>query len=97
MDDQPLQARRLFYIGYCRSKLGDGGAAEAWTEALNLKLHIRFETSAQYALMNVRYYQAFCLRGLGRPREADVVLRSIREFAESSALAEATPESGNTS
>ncbi len=91
--DFPSQARRLFYIGYCRSMIGDReGAKKAWSEALNIKRHVRFEVSHVFTLMQTRYYQAFCLRGLGRHEEADVFIRSIREFAASQALANATPE-----
>lgn len=87
------QARRLFYIGYCRSKLGDGeGAKKAWEEALGIRRHVRFEASYNFALMNARYFQAFCLRGLGRNMEADIYVRSIREFADSSAIAGATDQ-----
>jgi tetratricopeptide (TPR) repeat protein len=94
LPDMPSQARRLFYIGYCRAKLGNEEAARrAWTEALAINQRVRFETSAAYNLMNTRYYQAFCLRGLGRHAEADVMLDSLREFAGSLALASATDES----
>jgi tetratricopeptide (TPR) repeat protein len=93
LESEPIKARRLFYIGYCRSKLGnEAGAAEAWTAALDIRRHVRFETSYNFTLMQARYYQAFCLRGLGRPREADVYIQSIKEFASSSSLANATAE-----
>lgn len=87
------QARRLFYIGYCRSKLGDGeGAKKAWEEALRIRRHVRFEASYNFTLMNTRYFQAFCLRGLGRNEEADIYIRSIREFADSSVMTGATDQ-----
>ncbi len=91
--DFPTQARRLFYIGYCQSKLGNNEAArKAWTAALSLKRHVRFEASYNFTLMQTRYFQTFCLRGLGRHEEADAFVASIREFAGSSALASATAE-----
>ncbi len=91
--DFPAQARRLFYIGYCQSMLGNGEAAKkAWSEALNIKRHVRFEASYNFTMMQTHYYQAFCLRGLGRYEEADVLIQSIREFAASQALANATAE-----
>ena len=94
LPDMTSQARRLFYIGYCRAKLGEEEAARrAWTEALAINQRVRFEPSAAYGLMNTRYYQAFCLRGLGRHMEADVMLDSLREFAGSLMLASATEES----
>lgn len=93
LESGPVKARRLFYVGYCRSKLGNAaGAAEAWNEALGIRRHIRFETSYTFSLMQARYFQAFCLRGLGRPREAEVYIQSIREFASSADLANATAE-----
>ena len=92
-EDEPVKARRLFYTGYCLSKLGNtAGAAEAWTAALDIQHHIRFEASYSFTLMQVRYYQAYCLRGLGRPQEADAYLRSIREFASSSGMDNASPQ-----
>jgi len=92
LEDEPVRARRLFYTGYCRSKLGNtAGAAEAWNAALDIQRHIRFEASFNFTLMQARYYQAYCLRGLGRPREANTYLRSIREFASSSAMDNASP------
>jgi tetratricopeptide (TPR) repeat protein len=92
--DFPSQARRLFYIGFCQSKLGNIEAArKSWQDALKIKRHVRFEASYNFTLMQTRYFQAFCLRGLGRHEEADVFVASIREFADSSALANATPES----
>jgi tetratricopeptide (TPR) repeat protein len=91
--DFPTQARRLFYIGYCQSKLGnDDEARKAWAEVLTINRHVRFEASYSFTLMQTRYFQAFCLRGLGRHEEADVFVASIREFAGSSALANATAE-----
>jgi tetratricopeptide (TPR) repeat protein len=91
--DFPTQARRLFYIGYCQSRLGNEAAArKSWSEALNLKRHVRFEASYNFTLMQTRYFQAFCLRGLGRHEEADVLIQSIREFAASSTIAAATTE-----
>jgi tetratricopeptide (TPR) repeat protein len=93
LEDAPLKARRLFYTGYCRSKLGNAaGAAEAWTAALDIERHIRFEGSYDFTLMQARYYQSYCLRGLGRPREADVYIQSIKEFDTSSMMAHASPE-----
>jgi tetratricopeptide (TPR) repeat protein len=92
-EDEPVKARRLFYTGYCRSKLGNAaGASEVWTAALDIQYHIRFEASSNFTLMQVRYYQAYCLRGLGRPQEANVYLRSIREFASSSGMDNASPQ-----
>ncbi len=94
LPDMPSQARRLFFIGYCRAKLGDDEAARAaWTEALTINQRVRFEPSAAYNLMNTRYYQAFCLRGLGRQAEADIAVDSLREFAGSLMLASATDDS----
>jgi tetratricopeptide (TPR) repeat protein len=91
--DFPTQARRLFYVGYCQSKLGnDTAARKAWVEALSINRHVRFEASYNFTMMQTRYFQAFCLRGLGRHEEADVFVASIREFADSSALAKATAE-----
>lgn len=92
--DMPSRARRLFFVGYCRARLGEAKAARAaWTEALAINQRVRFEPSAAYNLMNTRYYQAFCLRGLGRHAEADLAIDSIREFAGSLMLASATDES----
>jgi tetratricopeptide (TPR) repeat protein len=93
LEAEPVKARRLFYTGYCRSKLGNAaGAAEAWTAALDIQRHIRFEASYSFTQMQARYYQAFCLRGLGRPREADAYIQSIKEFDASSGMANASAE-----
>jgi tetratricopeptide (TPR) repeat protein len=93
LEDEPVRARRLFYIGYCRSKLGNAaGAAEAWTAALDIDRHIRFEGSYDFTLMQARYYQSYCLRGLGRPHEADAYIESIKEFDASSKMGHASPE-----
>jgi tetratricopeptide (TPR) repeat protein len=94
LEDFPLRARRLFYIGYCHSRLGNEEAAKkAWLAALDIKRHVRFEASSNYTLMQTRYFQAFCLRGLGLAREADVFIESIKEFAASSTIANATADS----
>jgi tetratricopeptide (TPR) repeat protein len=93
LEAEPVKARRLFYTGYCRSKLGDAaGGAEAWTAALDIQRHIRFEASYSFTLMQARYYQAYCLRGLGRPHEAETYIRSIREFETSSGMEHASPQ-----
>jgi tetratricopeptide (TPR) repeat protein len=93
LEAEPVKARRLFYTGYCRSKLGNAaGAAEAWAAALDIRRHIRFEASYSFTQMQARYYQAFCLRGLGRPREAGVYIQSIKEFGSSSGMANASAE-----
>jgi len=87
LEDEPVRARRLFYTGYCRSKLGNtAGAAEAWTAALDIRRHIRFEASYGFTQMQTRFYQAYCLRGLGRPREAAAYIGSIREFETSAGM-----------
>ncbi len=93
LEEEPVKARRLFYTGYCLSKLGNNaGAQAAWTAALDIQRHIRFEASYSFTLMQARYYQAYCLRGLGRPREAKTYLESIREFVSSSGMANASPQ-----
>ncbi|OGD21193.1 MAG: hypothetical protein A2W03_10485 [Candidatus Aminicenantes bacterium RBG_16_63_16] len=90
LEDEALKARRLFYSGYCLSKLGEGeAAARAWSDALEIRRHVRFEASQNFEMMQVRYFQAFCLRGLGRHEEADVFVQSIREFASSLSIANA--------
>jgi hypothetical protein len=42
--------------------------------------------------MQARFYQAYCLRGLGRPREAETYIQSIKEFDSSSEMANASPQ-----
>jgi len=81
------QARRLFYMGYCNAKLGNQDKAIAlWEEALNLKRVSRFENSYKYKAIKSIYYQAFCLKGLGRENEAENYIKIVREFANSNAV-----------
>lgn len=81
------QARRLFYMGYCNAKLGNQEKAEAlWQEALDLKRVARFENSYKYLAIKTIYYQAFCLKGLGRNNEAGNYIKIIQEFANSNSV-----------
>ena len=63
-------------------------ADELWKEALKLKRVSRFQPMYQYAHIKTIYYQAFCLRGLGREDEADNYIRQIEEFAKSISIQE---------
>jgi len=81
------QARRLFYMGYCNHKLGNQKKAEElWTEALKLKRNSKFQTGYKFADIKTVYYQAFCLKGLGRFDEAERYIMLLDEFAKSIAL-----------
>ena len=81
------QARRFFYIGYCYSQMGNTEKAiGAWQEALKLKRVSRFQPMYHYNHIKTLYYQAFCLRGLGRMDEADNYIRQIEEFAKSKSI-----------
>ena len=94
ISSRPLRARRLFYMGYCRDKLGDRAAAEkSWEEALKILQNVQFEASNNFALMEVRYFQAFCLRGLKRFSEAEVYVKSIKEFAGNTSIYDLPEES----
>jgi hypothetical protein len=65
--------------------LGDAKSARAfWEKALSLTQNQRFEPAYNYALMRLRYYQAYCLRGLGRKQEAAVYIRNIGDVAKHS-------------
>lgn len=81
------QARRLFYMGYCNYKLGNQGEAESlWKEALKLKRNSKFQYSYKYSDMKTIYYQAFCLKGLGRYDEAERYILLLEGFANSIGL-----------
>jgi tetratricopeptide (TPR) repeat protein len=83
------QARRLFYIGYCNLKLANGkNAKSAWLEALKLKRDSRFQEGYNYDDILTIYYQAFCLKGLGRYDEARVYIKVLQEFAKSCTIAD---------
>jgi tetratricopeptide (TPR) repeat protein len=81
------QARRLFYMGYCNAKMGNHEKAETlWEEALNLKRDSRFQASYRYEAIKTLYYQAFCLRGLGRNTAADNTIQIVQEYANSTTV-----------
>ncbi len=81
------QARRLFYMGYCNDKLGNREEAEQlWKEALHLKRNSRFQDSYRFYDLRTIYYQAFCLKGLGRFDEADRYIMLLADYAKSSSL-----------
>ena len=87
MPPYAAQARRLYYMGFCLSKLGNRDKAKKlWEEALKLKRVSRFETGYKFKDIKTIYYQAFCLRGLGRFEEADTYIKVINEFANSSSI-----------
>lgn len=82
-----MQARRLFYLGYCNSKLGNQEKSkEYWNEALGLSRLSRFEPIYKYKDMKTKYYQAFCLKGLGKYNEAETYIKLINEFANSNSI-----------
>ena len=81
------QARRFFYMGYCNYKLENQEKAEAlWKEALKLKRDSRYQVSYKFRDLKTIYYQAFCLKGLGRFDEADRYIMLLGDFANSNAL-----------
>ena len=83
------QARRLFYIGYCNQKLGDSAEAKkTWEKALKLKRDSRFQEGYNYDDVLTIYYQAFCLKGLGRYDEARVYIKVLQEFAKACTIAD---------
>ena len=78
------QARRLFYMGYCNSKLGNREKAEElWSEALLLKRDSKFQAGYRFGDLKTIYYQAFCLKGLGRNVEAERYLMLLADNAKS--------------
>lgn len=85
----PERARRLFYLGLCARHLGkEGQAKKHWEEALTLDQQATFELSYDFNTMKARYYQAFCLRGLGRFNEADAYIHGIKKLAQNAGLNE---------
>ncbi|MEN8255533.1 MAG: DUF5107 domain-containing protein [Verrucomicrobiota bacterium] len=76
------QARRLFYLGLCHSKLGDESAAkECWEECLGIKNTIKFENSFKFYICCARYYQAFALKAMNRHADAETNIALIKETA----------------
>lgn len=85
----PERARRLFYLGLCERYLGnEEKAGKHWEEALAFNQQATFELSCDFQIMKARYYQAFCLRGLGRFHEADVYIHGVRKLAQNAGLDE---------
>ncbi|MEN8227914.1 MAG: DUF5107 domain-containing protein [Bacteroidota bacterium] len=85
------QARRLFYMGYCNDKLGNREeAGKLWNEALKLKRDVKYQASYKFYDLRTIYYQAFCLKGLGRFDEAERYIMILEDNANSSSL-ENTP------
>ena len=85
------RARRLFYLGLCEQYLVRGEKANKhWEEALAFDQQATFEISCDFQIMKTRYYQAFCLRGLGRFHEADVYIHGISKFAQNAKLADSS-------
>ncbi|MHA1749719.1 MAG: tetratricopeptide repeat protein, partial [Promethearchaeota archaeon] len=81
------QTRRYFYMGYCNYKLGNQEKAdELWTEALKLKRDSKFQVAYKFRDLKTIYYQAFCLKGLGRYNEAERYLMILADYAKSSSL-----------
>lgn len=86
----PERARRLFYLGLCERYRGhEAKARKHWEDALAFDQQSTFELAHDFNIMKVRYYQAFCLRGLGRFHEAEVYIHGIRKFAQHGRLPEA--------
>ncbi|MCX6991843.1 MAG: DUF5107 domain-containing protein [Kiritimatiellaeota bacterium] len=89
----PERVRRLFYMGLCKRYLGkEEGARQHWEEALAFDQQATFEPSCDFQIMKTRYYQAFCLRGLGRFAEAEVYVHGIRKFAQNAGLDKASKQ-----
>ncbi|MEN8191420.1 MAG: DUF5107 domain-containing protein [Bacteroidota bacterium] len=85
------QSRRLFYLGYANSKLGNKEKAkELWEEALSLTRKAKFQPMYKYYDIKAVYYQSFCLKGLGRYDEAERYLMLIEEFANTTEVSELT-------
>ena len=81
------RARRLFYMGYCNSKLGNQEKAEEfWNEALKLKRDSKYQAGYKFRDLKTIYYQAFCLKGLGRFSEAERYIMLLGDYARSTAL-----------
>ena len=81
------RARRLFYMGYCNSKLGkQEKAEEIWNEALKLKRDSKYQAGYKFRDLKTIYYQAFCLKGLGRFPEAERYIMLLGDYARSTAL-----------
>jgi len=74
-------------MGYCNNKLGNiEKAKELWNDALKLKRDVKFQTMYKFKDMKTIYYQAFCLKGLGRFNEAERYIMLLDEFANSTSL-----------
>jgi len=83
------QARRLFYMGYCNAKLGNQEKAnELWEEALTLRRNSKFSNKYEYWVIKTIYYQAFCLKALGRIDESENYIKIIEEYANSNNIFE---------
>ncbi len=81
------RARRMFYMGYCNSKLGNQEKAEEiWNEALALKRDSKYQAGYKFRDLKTMYYQAFCLKGLGRFSEADRYIMLLGDYASSTDL-----------
>jgi hypothetical protein len=76
-------------MGLCRKFLGqEEQARKHWEEALSLDQQADFELSYDFQTMKTRYYQVFCLRGLGRHSEAEVYCHGIKKLAQCARLPE---------
>ncbi len=81
------QARRLFYMGYCNAKLGNQKIAEElWEDALKLKRDSKYQAAYKFRDLKTVYYQAFCLKGLGRYDEAERYITLLEDYAKSTSL-----------
>jgi tetratricopeptide (TPR) repeat protein len=81
------QARRLFYMGYCNAKLGNQDKAEElWKEALRLKRDSKYQAGYKFRDLRTIYYQAFCLKGLGRFDESLRYITLLEDYANSVSL-----------
>jgi tetratricopeptide (TPR) repeat protein len=81
------RARRLFYMGYCNSKLGNQEKAdEIWNETLALKRDSKYQAGYKFRDLKTMYYQAFCLKGLGRFAEAERYIMLLGDYASSTDL-----------
>jgi len=86
------RARTLFYMGYCNSKMGNQETAEEfWNEALKLKRDSKYQAGYKFNDLKTIYYQAFCLKGLGRFNEAERYITMLADYAKSTSLLK-TPE-----
>lgn len=88
IEEQNKQERILYHLGRSHEKLGDMAKAKSlWETAVGIDRVYAWDPGSAYSVWNQRYFQALCLKKLGRLREANLILDGMEILAKDPELA----------